>query len=316
MPKTKIVLEGFLPTTSYSRASDFLTEVRKVCEAHKFEGLFITNSGPFPDSYTEGKSAYDQHQQAGRHEDPRADEGRERARAAAEDFGDEAGDDGRGPEGDPGTGKRTRKPRSDAGKPRGPRGGRGDDGAGEAGSGSSAGQREHRGEDRAEAGPQRSRGDGDGPAPARGERGQRPGQGADGRPRGGGRGDGHADDRNEQAAPVADDWDEGTDEEALDPEEVNSEEGEDWWAKTPGDEWPDSLTPEKITRETISELMSEHFRATGGKAKKLTLDLVWAVCKVDKLAAVSERDFRPLAKALLKDAARYRHGIKAATKAA
>jgi hypothetical protein len=57
-------------------------------------------------------------------------------------------------------------------------------------------------------------------------------------------------------------------------------------------------------------MMSEHFRATGGKQKGPTFQHLRDVSNVDVLAAVPEEDFDTLARRLLKDTARYRYGIK------
>jgi hypothetical protein len=101
----------------------------------------------------------------------------------------------------------------------------------------------------------------------------------------------------------------------VDPADLRGEEdeginGEEWCAKTPGDAWPDSLTPESVTRETLNELMATHYQAAGGKSREPTFDLLHLVCEADGLASVPAAEYRRLAKALLKDTARYRYGLK------
>lgn len=85
--------------------------------------------------------------------------------------------------------------------------------------------------------------------------------------------------------------------------------GEEWCAKSPG-EWPDSLTPETVDRTTLSGIMSDHYRAHGGKFRDVTFDLLFEACEAEDIAAVPEEDLRRVAKVFLKDAARYKFGIQ------
>lgn len=86
--------------------------------------------------------------------------------------------------------------------------------------------------------------------------------------------------------------------------------GEAWCAKTPGDDWPDSLTPADVDRSTLTTIMSDHYRAHGGKVKAVTFDLLFKACEAAVIADVPEKELRRVAKLFLKDTARYVHGIK------
>jgi hypothetical protein len=303
---TKIVLEVLLPTTSMKRVQDFFGDFETLRNEHKGIKSLAAIYGPLTLVNTEKEN---------RNERNRSPEGRDEAerpdhqRAAADDFGSAEGADDRGgeaeraDEAEPADRKPAgRKPRSDAGKPRGPRGGA------EAGSGAAEGRGNDGDGKRGAEGRRGAERNGDGPAPQGGERGKRQGEGGE-QPsgRGGGRTRG-ADRGDEQAAavkPAADDWDAP---EGGGPDD--GENGEEWNAKTPGHDWPDSLTPENITREDLSAMMSDHFRAAGGKSKGPTFQILADVSGVDVLSAVPEEDFDALARRLLKDTARYRHGIK------
>lgn len=86
--------------------------------------------------------------------------------------------------------------------------------------------------------------------------------------------------------------------------------GEEWNAKTPGDEWPDGLTPKKVDDAVLKRLMAEHHEATGQEARKATFDVMENVAGTRKLSEVKPAAYRKLAKALLKDTARYTYGVK------
>ena len=97
-----------------------------------------------------------------------------------------------------------------------------------------------------------------------------------------------------------------------DPEFDSFEEGEEWWAKTPdSDGWPASLMPEgPINRGVLSTIMSDHFRANGGKSRQATFDILTHVTDAPNLNEVHADDFDKLARALLRDTAKLRHGVK------
>jgi hypothetical protein len=100
----------------------------------------------------------------------------------------------------------------------------------------------------------------------------------------------------------------------VDPADLRTEEddganGEEWCAKSP-DPWPDSLTPEVVDRTTLSGIMSDHYRAHGGKFRDVTFDLLFEACEADDIAAVPEKDLRRVAKVFLKDTACYKFGVK------
>lgn len=323
--KTKITVATFLPTTSRSRHMDFLADLEKVVTAHKGHGTQVVISGPYHPGYVPEElrgtdNAKHATSDAGGGSDGGTGGGErsERQRAAAADFAEpEAPADAGKPAGG-------RKPRSDAGKPRGPRGG------GAEASGSAAGQ-SGRGRGRGSAqGGDAAGGDGDGSAPEGGEQRGRAGEKADG---GSGRGRGQArraDDGDAEASRVAaaaEDWGSSSSsaKDANDgkpgiggkaedgPEFDNFEEEEAWWAKTPDEDgWPDSLMPEQdpLTRSDMSNLMSDHFRAAGGKFREPTFDLLYLHFGADNLDEVKEEDYDKLARILLRDAAKYTYGVK------
>jgi hypothetical protein len=65
-----------------------------------------------------------------------------------------------------------------------------------------------------------------------------------------------------------------------------------------------------IDRKALAAMLSEHFRAAGGKSKTPTYDLLHEVAGTDDLAKVKTADYDKLARALLRDTAKYRHGVK------
>lgn len=328
--KTLIGLAVFLPTTSRARQMDFLAALEKVAADHKGHGAQVTISGPYHDDFVPEQLRGEPNAKqllrpvvpgAGDSGGPGDGQRSERQSEAARDFGDEGGAEP-GPEPEAGDGKPAaggRKPRSDAGKPRGPRGGA--RGAAEGGSAAEGPERRPR----AQAG---AGGNGDGRAAQGDQRGGGEGEGQDRGPRGGGRGTGRAHVGDGQAAQVAaqdEDWGGGSSAAPKDdkdrtnrtpliegPQFDTFEEEEEWWSKTPEtDGWPDSLMPEEeLTRAVLSGLLSDHFRAHGGKDKATTFDLIHAVTGEENLDTVTEEDFDKLARALLRDTAAYRYGAK------
>jgi hypothetical protein len=318
MPKTKVLAEIFFPTTALTRISDFTKDLDTLRKNHKGLELFVTISGPYPDNHTE-RGIYDSTADTSRPGgDGRTGSGErsERGQAAAADFGDgteaeqpntaaepEAGDSGK-PAG--------RKPRSDAGKPRGARG------AEASGSAAEGPERAGRGAG-SEGGAKR---DGNGDAPQGGRKGRGEGQGQDGGPRERGRGAGRADGGDAEASRVApqdEDWGSGGSSGASeDLSSLNDEEGEEWWAKTPdSDGWPDHLMPEgELDRGAMSTIFSDHYRSHGGKFRAVTFDLLWDATQdsvhgaAENLDQLHPDDFDHVARIMLRDAAKYRHGIK------
>lgn len=297
--KTKLTLEVFLPTTSTARVNDFIIEFDKISKAHKGEAPFVSFSGPYNDDFTRNLTNGRQPEAGDRSTRPAA------PAAGADDFEDESG-------AEPGPSPEDGKPAADEPKRRRGR---------PPGSRSKASGSPAEGSERgSEAGSSEGRagGNGDGAASKGGERRSRASEAEDSGSGGGQRRAGDADRGDEQASPVDDEWDnesEGDDwgapAEKEDLSDINEDMPEDWWAKTPGDQWPDTLMPKgKLTRETLSGLMSDHFRAAGGKQKTPTFGILREVCNVDGLGDVKEKDFDKLARALLKDTARYVHGVK------
>lgn len=77
--------------------------------------------------------------------------------------------------------------------------------------------------------------------------------------------------------------------------------------------WPDDLMPEgEITKEVLAELLAAHFNASGGKDREPTFALMAEITGERSVKNVKPADYVKLAKALLKDVAKYRYGIKAA----
>lgn len=295
-----VTAHGVLPGTSRARMLDVVADLEKVLVDHKCTTIRFSLGITPVETKVKGKDN-DGHEQAGRSE---------RGQAAADDFADDGEAPAAADEGKPAG----RKPRSDAGKPRGKRGAQADGPSAE-------------GPERPRAGEAEAGGHGRGRAPEGGKRGEREASDAGGRSgRGGGRsGDVHG--GNGEAAEVAadeEDWGsaEDADPESLDltnkpaegdaPEFDSFEEGEAWWAKTPDkDGWPDNLLPEgELNRGYLSRMMSDHFRANGGKSKAATFDLLMSVTGAEDLNKVHADDFDKLARALARDTAKLRHGVK------
>lgn len=298
MSKTKVQLEFFIPTGSLSRINDAIEETRAVLTKHKGTEFFITYSGPFPDD-TRGKT--DDQQPDPRRDLGRAgrDEANARARddfkedprpaepAGAEDGADEPAEPKRKRGRPAGSGKRAAEaPGSPAGQPE----------RDAEGPGRGEGNRGHE-----------PRGTDEGTGQGRGE--------GEGRARGAGA-DRGAERRDPDAArvkPAADEWD---DEPAAPPAgkakgtKLTRDELEAHYAKEPDDvEWPDSLMPEgDLDRAAMGEILSQHYEQTGDRAKTLTV--LKAATGEGTLANVHPDDYDKAARALLKDAARIKHGVK------
>lgn len=308
MTYTKLVTEFYVPTTSISRVQDCLKDIVAAVEAHKGVGIdggapFVTIQGPYSDGIINSSNG-GTHGQAG------SRNGLERGRKVATN-GDEdlprdtfQGEDGAdtGTRGSADTGTGADQPKRGRGRPRKSADG---DGGSTAQAGSSSGER-----DRGRSSSRSTEDDG-GNEPV----GTREGSGKadrEGKGRDGGSERSRDDQRgNRQASRVteSDEWggeDEGgewADEEEEDPELVA--------ARSPGDtNWPDSLTPKDIDKTVLSTLLGDHYKATGGKDRAPTFELMESVTGVRQISQIDEDDYVKLAKALLKDAARYRFGIK------
>ena len=316
MAKTKVVLEFFLPTTKTQVVANCMADVLSMAKTtYDARDVFASYSGPFVDEYVPenrrgnneasgnsrngsggGGAGGGRADGGGRVERSARDEADERARSdfedderARSDFEDDEGNAGPAePAPEPAEPKRKR------GRPPG-------SGKRAEASGSAAGseQREQRAEGTGRSAEGNrgnvSRGTDEGAREGRGQgEGGSRGAGAD---RGNQR-------RDAEQARVADpnDWndDDGPD--------ANLEEGPDWWAKTPGDEWPDHLTPENIDETVLAQLLAKHFEACGDRQK--TYAVMQEATNERTLKNVHPDDFDKLARALLKDAARIQFGVK------
>lgn len=291
MPKTRITVAFEIPTTSMSRVQDVLGPIKEAVDSHKGQEFLVTIVGPIADNYsteakTNGKREdAEEHPRSGRVERDGSAE-----RSVSGDGGKSVGDDG--DDGD--------KPKRGRGRPR-----KSDGDA--ASSGSSERKRDRDAEDA--SGAEGSEHD----EPKRTRKGSDEGA-SEGRSRSRGA-SGSGDDQrgNREASRVKDDADDWGDEGGDSFEEPSDEELEEAAAKS-SKAWPDSLTPndEDIDKPYITKLLGDHYNATGGKDRTLTFDLMDEVCETRKLGEVEEDDYRKLAKALLKDIARYKHGVKKA----
>lgn len=283
MPKTALTVAFEIPTTSMSRVQDVMVEIKKAVDDHKGMNFFVTIQGPIADNY-EAKENGKRTEDSEEHSERRSMDGRGTGSGTGGDDGSD-GDD---------------KPKRGRGRPR-----KSDAGSSEA-SGSASGKR------------QRSDEDGDGSEGTDGNESVRTRKGSDegsgqGEGRSGGSGRGGSSERgNRQASRVkddeGDDWgdeDGGDNFEEDDPEEV---------AAKSSKEWPDSLTPDErdIDKPYITKLLGDHYNASGGKDRTLTFDVMEDATGTRKLAEIDEQDYVKLAKALLKDIARYKYGIKKA----
>lgn len=287
MFKTKVVLEFFLPTTSLSRINDVVEPIRKGIEGARGQGFFMTYSGPFPDD-SEAKTNDRNSSTA----DGRPDLGRSGDRDAADarardDFqDDQTGERGGDQPAEPVKRGRGRPPKQrDGAEASGTapgKSGRGSDAEGSRGPAEGSGGNVARGAD-----------EGAGEGLGSGE----------GRARGAGR-DRDAERGNSEEARVkpAPNWDEeGPD--------ANTEEGADWWCKTPGAEWPDHLMPKgTLDKAMLGEILSQHFEQSGDRVK--TLAVLKEATGEGALPNVHPDDYDKAARALLKDAARIQYGVK------
>lgn len=296
MPKTKLTLEFFLPTTSMTRVQDALVAIVGVVESHKGNSPFVTIAGPFADNFE--KAQDNGKEDNGSSGLGRAAVGRDGAGSAAAggDAGGSAGDalDGAAAGGD--------EPKRKRGRPAGS--------TGKARSGKAERERDDAGSDDANGAEGTER------AVALGTRegaDEGAGEGEGGRGRADGSGDDQRGDR--EASRVED----GADEEATEwgddddwGEEVIAEENEEFHSKTPGDAWPDHLTPKDIDTAVLTSLLAAHYKATGGKDRGLTFDIITRVAGVRALKDIKPEFYTDVAKALLKDTARYTYGVKKA----
>lgn len=316
MAKTKIVLEAFLPTTSTARVGDAVTAViKELQENHRAGGFFITYSGPYPDNATEGN------ENGERRLERRAAEGSEAGgRDAAEgDGGDDSKPAKRG-RGRPRKAEGSRTPPEGRGRDRGDEDDRNEDargnepvrtrkGADEGPDGGEEGQRgSGRGRDnqrgnreaaRISTGEDRGEADDEVPEFLKKERGVKS------------RRDAGRDDRDGNDA---DDWgdDESGDDDGWGDEGDEAEDPRLEAAKS-NESWPNELLPCKpgdIDKTVITTLLGEHFKAAGGKDRQITFDVMEKVTNERALKDVDERDYVKLAKALMKDAARYEFGLQ------
>jgi hypothetical protein len=91
---------------------------------------------------------------------------------------------------------------------------------------------------------------------------------------------------------------------------LSREELEEHYAREPDDEeWPDKLMPEgELDKAMMGEILSQHFEQSGDRAK--TLAMLKDVTGEGALANVHSDDYDKAARALLKDAARIKYGVK------
>jgi hypothetical protein len=294
MAKTMVQITLLLPHVSISRYGDMMTDVRSSVEKHKGEITLVQMTGPISDGTTgerNGESSQSSDDGGSGRELGRS----ERSRAARDAFDSP----------DAGSGSGSGEPAADAPRRRG-RPSNAERAERAAQAGASAGERSS-GERAAPAG----RGEG-----AQRNEPERTREGSDTRSRQGegrsGSSERGRDDQrgNREAARIepADDWGDSPEDWA---DEITGDEGEDFHAKTPGDDWPDHLMPEgEIDKTVLSTLLGDHYKATGGKDRSLTFEVMENAVGTRQLGMVNEADYDRLARALLKDTARYRHGIK------
>lgn len=290
MAMTKMRIGFWLPTISVARVNDCLSELTPILQKHRASGILASIKGPYEDDQ-ERANAPEERTQAGDGSGrlERAEPG-ERSRAARDAF---AEPDAPAAPAEPVKRGRGRPRKSDAdGSP--------------ASSGAPA-----EGRQRASDAPSPDRREG-----AQRNEPERAREGSDtrsrqGEGRSGGAERGRDDQRGNREAPrvePADEWGDSPEDWA---EEITGEEGEDFHAKTPGDNWPDHLMPaEPIDKATLGALCGDHYKATGGKDKGLTFALLERITGTRQLNQVAEKDYDILAQALLKDTARYQHGVK------
>lgn len=282
MSKTKMTFEFFVPTASVARCIDVRDGIIDyVTRNHRVESVFATiTTGPFD-------------------EEEGTDSGKERSGLGRQPEGSDNGDDADAGSDEPKPVKRGRgRPRKHPeaqGKAAQERGG---DESEDAEGGQAAGGTK----------PERTRkGAGEGAGEGEGRGGSTRGRGDDQR-------------GNRQAARISsgedrgeaqDEWEEAGDEKDVGElwDEAEDEPAELIAARSKG-EWPDSLTPKEIDKTVIQSLLGEHFKSHGGKKKELTFDIMMEVTGARALGEVDPSDYEALAKALLKDAAKYNYGLK------
>lgn len=289
MSRTKMRIGFWLPTISVARVNDCLSELTPILEKHRASGILATIKGPYEDQERENGKASDQGN-AGSGRLERAEPGDERSRAARDAFAEPAA-----PAAEP--------PKRGRGRPR-------KSDTADAGSSASSGPPAE-GRQRADSAASPDRREG-----SQRNEPERAREGSDtrsrqGEGRSGGAERGRDDQRGNREAPRVEPADEWGDSPADWAEEITGEEGEEFHAKTPGDDWPDHLMPaEPIDKATLGALCGDHYKATGGKDKGLTFALLERITGTRQLNQVAEKDYDILAQALLKDTARYQHGVK------
>jgi hypothetical protein len=286
MANTKLTVSFFLPTSSISRVGDCIAALKTVLEGeHKARDFFTQIEGPYKDT-DEGPNG-------------KAERSPELGRRAGNDDGksDSSGGDstGTGDGSDGGTGDapkrgrgRPRKSEAGAGAATGERGG--DERRTEAAGGSEATQRTEfvRTRQGSDEGAWESESRGGSSTGSRDD--QRRDRETPRISTGEDRGDGGDD--------WGDDWGSGGD---LSVEEA---------VNLPGDEWPDNLTPKNLDKTQMSAILGDHYRATGGKDRGPTMAIIERIAGTPQLSQVPEKLFVDIAKAVLKDTARYELGLK------
>lgn len=303
MAKTLIHLTLEAPHTSLARIGDFMDDVRALLPQHKIvpvQAHFTQEAGNGPQS--DGAVG-------------RGDLGRSRSEAgdrAAEDFAEGTGGAAAEPAAEPvkrGRG-RPRKQRDGDAAEAGTAAGseqHGDDSAGRA---EGRGRNVARGTDE---GTEQGGAEGQGRArSSRADRGTERGNSDQARISSG-------EDRGEAKS----EWDDAAPETAQPPRrsKADKDDGPEHHAKVPDKAgpndtfdyvWPEHLMPETVTADSLSEMLAEHFNATGGKDRQKTFDIMEKATGVRKLSEVHEDDYDNLAAGLLKDMARHKYGIKPA----
>lgn len=319
---SKVVVQFYLPTTSYSRIGDGLQAIFDVVKAQRGEGYFATISGPHGEEEATAQKPEGPN-------DRRLDEQRSgsgRASEAREAFeGGKGAADAAKPAPAPTASADDGKPRASTGKRGRPPGSRNRKDAGEAGAS----------EERPE---RRERQSGD-TEDARGDEPVRTREVSDeGAPAGGGRARGadrsRDDQRGDREAPRLkvvpksqddgidwgedDEWGGGEDDAADPPSDDPFDEDdmdEAWIAKAPGDLWPIKRMPiseDELTIPVLSKLLSEHhMAATGGSDDRSLTRAILAKFAADNLKNLDERDYWKFARTIVKDTMRYVHGVKA-----
>lgn len=308
MARTKMVFEVFLPTTSMARVNDAVQAVAEALNANRGEDMFVTYSGPHPNSVTEKNDERQDGERVGR--------GSQGKGKASSDDSDGSDDTGTGSAGKP-RGRGRPKGSGKAAEGRGRE--RDEDGSDAEDARGNEPVRTRKGADEgADGGEERQRGSGRGRDDQRGNReaaristGDDRGEADDDVPeflqkeRGGKKSSAGRDDRRDNSDD--DGW--GDEDNGTDEVEEDDPRFEAAKSKSP---WPNELLPCKpgeIDKTTITTLLGEHFTAAGGKDRQITFDVMEEVTGQRAIKDVDERDYVKLAKALMKDAARYEFGL-------